>query len=42
MLFLNRTLPLAIALVFGLLGIAVYYIPHSYAQSFEQEVGGSG
>ena len=40
MLFLNRTLPLAIALVFGLLGIAVYYIPHSYAQSFEQEVGG--
>ena len=38
--FLSRTLPLAIALVFGLLGIAVYYIPHSYAQSFEQEVGG--
>ena len=40
MLFFNRTLPLAIALVFGLLGIAVYYIPHGYAQSFEQEVGG--
>lgn len=40
MLFLSRTLPLAIALVFGSLGIAIYYIPHGYAQSFEQEVGG--
>ena len=38
--FFSRTLPLAVALVFGLLGIAVYYIPHGYAQSFEQEVGG--
>ena len=38
--FFSRTLPLAVALVFGLLGIAVYYIPHGYAQSFEQEVAG--
>ena len=36
--FFSRTLPLAVALVFGLLGIAVYYIPHRNAQSFEQEM----
>ena len=38
MLFFSRTLPLAVAFVFGLLGIAIYYIPHSYAQSFEREM----
>ena len=36
--FFSRTLPLAVALVFGLLGIAIYYIPHGNAQSFEQEM----
>ncbi|MDE2807768.1 MAG: hypothetical protein OXN90_05055 [Gemmatimonadota bacterium] len=39
MLFLSRTLPLAVALIFGLLGIAIFYIPHGYAQSFEREMG---
>lgn len=38
MLFFRRTLPLAIALVFGLLGIAIYYIPHGNAQGFEREM----
>ena len=32
MLFLRRTLPLIVALTFGLIGIAIYYIPHSGAQ----------
>ncbi|MBI2503340.1 MAG: hypothetical protein HYW07_08935 [Candidatus Latescibacteria bacterium] len=38
MLFLRRTLPLTVALVFGLTGIAIYYIPHSGAQRVEQEL----
>lgn len=38
MLFLRRTLPLAVALVFGLIGIAIFYIPHSGAERTEQEL----
>lgn len=38
MLFLRRTLPLIVALTFGLIGIAIYYIPHSGAQRMEQEL----
>ena len=38
MLFLRRTLPLTVALVFGLLGIALYYIPHHAAQDLEEEL----
>ncbi len=36
MLFLRRTLPLAIAFAFGVTGIAIYYIPHSDAQTLEK------
>ena len=38
MLFLRRTLPLIIAFVIGIIGILVYYIPHSAAQNLEQEL----
>ena len=38
MLFLSRTLPLIIAFVFGVVGIAIYYIPHGHAQVFEREM----
>ncbi|MCE2434573.1 MAG: hypothetical protein J4F29_16870 [Candidatus Latescibacteria bacterium] len=38
MLFLRRTLPLIIAFVMGMIGILVYYSPHSGAQALEQEV----
>ncbi len=38
MLFFSRTLPLAVAFVFGILGIAIYYIPHGQAQNFEREM----
>lgn len=38
MLFLRRTLPLILAFVFGILGILVYYVPHSGAQDLEQEL----
>ena len=38
MLFLRRTLPLIIAFIMGMIGILVYYIPHSGAQALEQEV----
>ena len=38
MLFLRRTLPLIIAFVLGLIGILVFYIPHSGAQALEQEL----
>ena len=38
MLFFNRTLPLIVAFVFGMIGIATYYIPHSASQSLEREV----
>ena len=37
MLFLSRTLPMLIAFVFGILGIAIYYIPHGVAQEMERE-----
>jgi len=36
MLFLRRTLPLIIAFAMGMIGILVYYIPHSGAQDLEQ------
>ncbi len=36
MLFLRRTLPLIIAFVFGIIGIAIYYIPHADAQNLEK------
>ena len=38
MLFFNRTLPLIVAFVFGMIGIATYYIPHSASQSLEREM----
>ena len=38
MLFLRRTLPLIIAFVLGMIGILVFYIPHSGAQALEQEL----
>ncbi|MBT6623470.1 MAG: hypothetical protein HOB41_26670, partial [Gemmatimonadetes bacterium] len=38
MLFFNRTLPLIIAFAFGMLGIVIYYVPHSGAQSVEREM----
>lgn len=38
MLFFSRTLPLVFAFVFGLIGIATFYIPHSAAQSLEREM----
>lgn len=38
MLFLRRTLPLIIAFAVGIMGILVFYIPHSGAQSLEQEL----
>ena len=38
MLFLRRTFPLIIAFVMGMIGILVFYIPHSGAQALEQEL----
>ena len=38
MIFLSRTLPLIVAFCFGVLGIAIYYIPHSSAQNLEREL----
>ena len=38
MLFLRRTLPLIIAFAVGMIGILVFYIPHSGAQALEQEL----
>ena len=38
MLFLSRTLPVIIAFLFGMIGIAIYYIPHGVAQSMEREL----
>ena len=38
MLFLSRTLPMIIALLFGILGIALYYVPHAGAQNVEREL----
>jgi hypothetical protein len=36
MLFMRRTLPLMIAFAMGVIGIAVYYIPHGAAQGTEE------
>jgi len=38
MTFLSRTLPVVVAFCFGILGIAIYYIPHSGAQNIEREL----
>ena len=38
MLFLTRTLPVLMAFAFGIVGIAIYYIPHSGAQDVEREL----
>ncbi len=38
MLFLRRTLPLILAFVLGIIGIAIYYIPHNAAQDLENEL----
>lgn len=38
MLFLRRTLPLILAFVLGVLGILVFYVPHSVAQTIEQDL----
>ena len=38
MLFFSRTLPLVFAFVFGLIGIATFYIPHGEAQSLAREM----
>lgn len=38
MLFLSRTLPLIIAFIFGIVGIAIYYIPHGAVQEMEREL----
>lgn len=36
MLFLRRTLPMILAFAMGLIGIAIYYVPHSAAQGLEE------
>jgi hypothetical protein len=36
--FLGRALPMAIALVCGLIGTAIFYIPHVWAQELEREL----
>ncbi len=38
MLFLRRTLPLILAFLLGVLGILVFYVPHSVAQTVEKEL----
>ena len=38
MLFLSRTLPLLAAFAFGVVGVAIFYIPHSAAQEVEREL----
>ena len=38
MLFLRRTLPLILAFVLGLIGILVYYVPHSVSQAMERDL----
>lgn len=39
MLFLRRTLPLILAFTLGIIGIVVFYVPHSYSQVLETELG---
>lgn len=36
MLFFKRTLPLLLAFVLGVIGIAIYYVPHGISQSLEE------
>ena len=36
--FLRRTLPLILAFVLGVLGILVFYVPHSVAQAVERDL----
>ena len=36
MSFLKRTLPMILAFAMGLIGIAIYYVPHSAAQGMEE------
>ncbi|MBT4502256.1 MAG: hypothetical protein HOC74_31270 [Gemmatimonadetes bacterium] len=36
MLFLRRTLPMILAFVTGIIGISIYYVPHSSAQGLEE------
>ena len=38
MLFQSRTLPVFVAFGFGVIGIAIYYIPHASAQNLEREL----
>ena len=38
MLILKRTIPVIVAFFFGMLGIAIYYIPHAAAQNIEREM----
>ena len=38
MIFLSRTLPVIVALCFGVLGIGIYYVPHAAAQNLEREL----
>ena len=38
MLFLRRTLPLALAFILGITGIFVFYVPHSTSQLIETEL----
>ena len=37
MLFLTRTLPFIVCFVFGVTGFAIFYSPHSFAESITQE-----
>ena len=37
MLFLTRTLPFLVCFAFGVVGFAIYYVPHHWAQLVEQE-----
>jgi len=38
MIFLSRTLPVIVALCFGVFGIGIYYVPHAAAQNLEREL----
>ena len=38
MLFFSRTVPVIVAFLFGMLGIVIYYVPHTIAQNIEREM----
>ena len=38
MLFFSRTVPVIVAFLFGMLGIIIYYVPHTIAQNIEREM----